>query len=432
MNIKNWFRKFGWLTLDLGVGAAWTLAFPPFNLLPCFWLGGFYLLWRVFGAQTIKTAAWRGWLWGLGVVWGTYYWIAPSLKAFGGIPAWANIPLTQLYASVFAVEYLLAGGLLWLVFKHFKSAWARLGLITLVLTALDVMFPQIFPAEAAIGLVNQPFWLQTMDIWGSPGISAGLYLSLAWVWLAFRRQPPVAIETLDSAGSKPSGYRPPAWLLAAPLALVVMFMAAYGIYSQSRWANNREGKPVRLASVQASISNEDKDAAFRLNDAAAQARITQTYLDMSEQAIYVGAGLVVWPETALPVYANLHTEAQSRLSNMSMSLRTDFLFGAFTEVKQGEDKTARHNGLFYMDSEEGEVTQYYHKTTLLFGSEYTPFYNQLGWLRRIYPRAPNLTAGTGPKIIDWDGTSLGTSICYEGIQPYFMQKTGKPAATNTT
>lgn len=90
------------------LGAITVLAFSPFKLafLSVLSLAGLFELWA---RATPRRAAWRGWLFGLGLFGVGCQWLFVSIHRFGGVPAWLAVLLTGLLAAYLALYPLVVG-----------------------------------------------------------------------------------------------------------------------------------------------------------------------------------------------------------------------------------------------------------------------------------------------------------------------------------
>lgn len=99
--------------LSLLLGAVAAIGFAPLQLWPitlaCFaaWL------WLVHEAPTLRTALWRGWLFGIAHFTIGNNWIARAFTLQDAMPAWLGYPAVTILAAYLAIYPMLAAGLMW-------------------------------------------------------------------------------------------------------------------------------------------------------------------------------------------------------------------------------------------------------------------------------------------------------------------------------
>ena len=77
--------------LSLLAGAAYVLAFAPFNFFPLAAISLIVLFWLWLAAQSKAQAFWLGWFFGLGQFGGGVSWMYISLTTFGGMPVFLAV-----------------------------------------------------------------------------------------------------------------------------------------------------------------------------------------------------------------------------------------------------------------------------------------------------------------------------------------------------
>lgn len=361
-------------------GAATPLAFAPFHLFPLAILAP-AVLFVVWSGVSPSRAAWRGFLFGLGMFGVGVSWVYVSLNTYGNMPAPLAGFTVVLFVALLAAYPAVAG---WLQ-AHFRAlapGW-RLGLVA---PALWVLFEWLhgwvltgFPwldlgySQTDTPLAGFASWVGVYGVSAMVAVSSGL-LAAAWI------------------------DRRHAWRLYLP-AVAVVWVAGW-LAGQVVWVQP-SGAPLRIALVQGDIPLAIKwRPEFR--DA-----IVNRYVELSERA--AGARLIVWPEAAVPDYFDrIAPTLVPRLQRIAHERNADFLIGA---VERDLGASTYYNSVFVIDHEKGR----YRKRHLVPFGEYLPFPKLLGWLIN-YLQIPmsNFSAGRADQPpIHAAGHVIGVSICYE-------------------
>ena len=143
--------------------------------------------------------------------------------------------------------------------------------------------------------------------------------------------------------------------------------------------------------------------------------ILDVYEQLTLEAAKEGAELIVWPETAIPIDM-VHNPARiERIRSIARSSDCDILVGIFTSDDSGQDRNSLV--LFRKDGSVGE--QMYSKRYLVPFGEYVPMRTVIQTLipplTEIAMLGEDLIAGEDSGIIDWNGSKLGSLICFDSI-----------------
>jgi apolipoprotein N-acyltransferase len=398
--------------LSLLAGALLFLAVPGYGLWPLMWIAVVPELYVARVAATPKRAFLYGWLTGAVSQTGGFYWMDGLLERFGHMPTVEALPIMAL---LMAYQGLAFAFFSWGV----RRAWDRTGaplalLAPLVMVAVELLMPQIFPYYLAISQAFVPVVIQLADLTGPLGVTAlMLACSGAVADLVFARQRR-------------------AWTAWRGLAVVGVLIAAdlgYGALRIHQADARRAAAPkVRTGLVQANVGILEKW------DPAEFARLLVLHQRASVELQRAGAELVVWPESSYP-YALPRTFAHDfGLDDGRMVRRgfdTSLMFGALTRVenppKKGPDRYP-YNTAIMMDAA-GNATGSYDKVFLMMFGEYVPFYDQIPWFTEIFPEASNFSRGSEPASFALHAAAgdfkLGPLICYEDILPSFARRVAK-------
>ncbi len=388
----------------LVLGALSALGFPPINLWPLALagLGGAAILIRFSGS--IRSALWRGWLFGITHFAVGNLWIATAFTHQNKMPAalgWLAVLLLSAFLACYpalafgaayrfargrsALVYALALGGLWIV-----AEWLRATLFT--------------------GYAWGPFSLVLLGPFDRPGL-AGL-LPLTGTYALSGLAVMLAVLLADLALRRE-------WVrlgLASVLLLVGMYLPV---------GKGAEGT-LDYTIVQPNLDQE------ALNDPRQYEPGFLTLAALSARPEgETGERLVLWPEGVLPDY--LREGYPQRYYSATTAGRDPgfarqriarvigdgsvLMTGASDLVIEGESAIGAYNVITVID-DEGEIVGGYRKAHLVPYGEYLPFRNLLEplGLSRLVAGSIDFWPGPGPQTIDL-GTHgrAGMQICYEII-----------------
>lgn len=355
-------------------------AFAPFELrfLSLLAPAGLFLLWR---NTTPRRAAWRGWLFGVGMFGAGVSWVYFSIHHFGA----AIAPLAALITLVFVLAMALFPAAL---------GWGAARLSTgRAATDLVLLFPALWALAE---------WWRGWFLTGFPW----LLLGHAQVDTALGGYAPVAgsfgtgLAAAVCAGSL-------AWfavadarrLRVAALGLFVSIGVGGALLGRIDWTE-AAGDPLTVSVVQGNVEQERKFGPDALVNAI------DLYWTLTASA--PRSDLVVWPETALPTFYDM--AAAEFLVPAAERLRGtggDLLTGIFAHDPE--------SGAYYNSVvRPAEAPAFYHKRQLVVFGEYLPLRGLFLWLERwVDIPMSDLAPGAGRPLIEAAGRPIGVSICFE-------------------
>jgi apolipoprotein N-acyltransferase len=173
------------------------------------------------------------------------------------------------------------------------------------------------------------------------------------------------------------------------------------ILNRIQWTVS-QGEEIPVALVQAAIEQEIKWQPEQIQ------RTLELYLSLSEP--YWGKKLIIWPETAVPVFYHEATAFIERLETLARQRQSVLLTGIPYMDPAGKNY---YNSLMVIDSQR----EIYHKRHLVPFGEYLPFGR---WLRPLlgFLRIPmsDFSAGVSPQpLVHAADIPVGVSICYEDV-----------------
>lgn len=365
--------------LALAAGGAGALAFAPFGLFPLAVLSPIllFLLWE--GCPPAR-AAWRGFLFGIGLFGSGVTWVYVSMHNFGNMALPLAAVAAFLFAAVLALFPMLCG---WAQARWFdaNSRWHR----PLVLPALWLL------AE----------WLRSWVLTGFPWLSLGYsqtdsplagYLSWSGVF-------GVSLVCALSAGLLVEALRDGRAAARLYVPLVAALWAGGWLAGQVEWTRPVDG-PVPVALVQGNVPLAIKWQPRYRDDIAGR------YLALTRGA--PPARIVVWPEAAIPAFLDQSGAVLQEVETLARGRGSDFLIGVVERELGSRDY---YNSVVAV----GERAGIYRKQHLVPFGEFLPFKPMFGWLIHFLqiPMSDFSAGAPGQAPLTAAGQTIGVSVCYE-------------------
>lgn len=389
------------LLYALLLGALMTLTFAPFNQ---WWLGFISLagLTGLLHGASVHQGAWRAGAFGLGLFAAGTSWIYVPLNTYGGIPLVAALPLTLLFATGLALFYLLFGALYRLLLncgQRAPSVGTEILAFTGIWTLCELFRGWVFTGFPWL-LVGTAHLESPLASYAPVGgvylISALMALSSAVLWHVVRGRH--------------------SWLFRLTLLAPIVLIWGLGALLPRQWATPNDHSP-RVALVQGNLPQEMKWTA------AGQSHAINTYMRLTQE--HGDADLIVWPETALPMFDTQALPILERTQNM-LSPRTALLSGLLTH----DDTQHFYNSVVGLPARATPgPLQSYQKARLVPFGEYIPFSDVLGKALEILDLANSaITPGSPtPRPLLLQDMHLGVAICYEIIFPDLVRQRARDA-----
>ncbi len=370
--------------LAFAAGAIMFLGFAPFSLFPVTVISPalLFLLWREISPWR---AFLRGWLYGIGMFGIGIYWVHISIHQFGGANIIAAIALTVLLAAGMALYPALLGMIITRVFPRCNKVrllvvlpagwtlleWLRGGLVS--------GFPWLLLGTSQI---DSPL-AGLAPLFGVYGVSWAVAFTgslLVYGILARKRMRLVAV-----------------------LAFVFLWGGA-GALTLMDWTRPL-GEPVEVALVQGNVPQEFK---WMKSEAFP---IMRRYLTLSRE--HRDAELVVWPETAIPLFYHQAGSFIELLEKERTEHETDFLIG----IREYNYVDKQYFNAVISISEDSGV---YRKRHLVPYGEFVPLRKLLGNFMKVLDVPMNVDFSSGEirqDLLKAAGEGIGVSICYEDAFP---------------
>jgi apolipoprotein N-acyltransferase len=370
------------LTTAFAAGAVLNAGFAPFGWWPIALLAPAALFALIRGLPP-RRALWTGAAFGAGLFAFGTYWLYTCLHVFGLVPVWLTLvlqaALIALTSAYLAVLCYLANRF-WLKPNSTRD-W-------LVLPVLWVLFEWLrgwlfggFPwLSLGYALVDSPLrgWAPLFGIYGVTWAAAMISVAINVVLM------PAASWTRR---------------LAALGAALLLFVVP-ALLTQREWTHP-VGASIAVAAVQGAVPQDEKWQAKN------REMTKQRYLELTDKAW--GSRLIIWPETAIPVVANMLQDYLRQLQQQGRLHGADFAIGL---VNYTEETKQFYNGLLVLSDSGGG---WYYKRHLVPFGEYFPVPALVrSWMRLMSLPNNDFTPGASHQtVLSAAGQKLGLTICYE-------------------
>ncbi len=350
----------------------------------------------------------------------TIYWVGSWSSEADPYLMLAGVALLLAYPTVMLIPstlYYLAKK----IFPKFDALWLfPIFWVTLeyLLTLTDLRFPWVLLGH---GLAKFNLFIQGADIIGTNGLSLAVAYINVLLFKAFFEKENEAKYNLKPA------------LVATSIFLCLLI---YGIYKVSTFKIS--DKKIKVGIVQPNLNPWKKWELGNLD------QLTNQYLSLSKKCVEDGAELILWPETALPVYAfgGAYYTIENKIFNFLDSNNVSLLTGMpdiiyyFDKNKIPDDAKFSKQGNYYYRTYNAVIglnpgsreIQRYGKMKLVPLGERVPFIDQFAFLGDIFKWGVGITGWnigkdtTTFKIYNssLDTIKVGGLVCYESVDPVFV------------
>jgi apolipoprotein N-acyltransferase len=383
-----------WFALDrnalfaLGLGAASVAGFAPFYFFPLPLVTVALLMWLWQGAATAKRAAALGWWFGLGFFLVGVSWVYVSLHTFGAMPA----PLAAVFTFLFCAYLALFPGVAGYAFAAVRApVWVKAAVVApAVWTLAEWLRGWLFTGFPwlAMGYSQVPSspLAGYAPLWGIYGVTLLTFCCAGMLTLA----------GASFARRKREGELRPG-LLALTAFAALMFSGL--TLQQIRWTTP-EGEPVSVTLLQGNIPQEIKWTPEGLR---------ATLITYRDLALASRAKLIVFPETALPLFLrDVPGDYLASLADHARHNGGDALIGVPERLTGGD----YYNTVISLGT---APPQAYRKTHLVPFGEFIPLRPVLGWIVGVLaiPLQDFSRGSPDAQPLAVAGQRVAVDICYE-------------------
>lgn len=350
----------------------------------------------------------------------TIYWVGSWSSEADPYLMLAGVALLLVYPCVM----LIPSTLFYLtrkVFPKFDAIWFfPLFWVTLeyLLTQTDLRFPWLLLGH---GLAKFNLFIQGSDIVGTNGLSLiATYINVLLFKSFFEK-------------NSEEKFRLKPLLIAV---FIFLCMIIYGIYKTSTFRISE--RKVKVGIVQPNLNPWDKWSTGNLSD------LLNMYLTLSQKCVDEGAEVILWPETALPVYAfgGTYPMVENSIYNFLDTNNVSLLTGMpdiIYDLNQNnipEDSKYSGPGNYYYRTYNAVLglnpgsrnIQRYGKMKLVPLGERVPFVDQFAFLGDLLKWGVGITGwniGKDTTVFKIknekiDTIKVGGLVCYESVDPVFV------------
>ena len=381
----------------MGGGLLATAAFPPYQLWPLVFAAVIPLAWAA--EDLPPRRAWAcGWWWGLAAGLSQLYWMMYVLTTYGAM-FWPLALVVWLAFMAFLACFPAAA--VWLASLGRAGGvpvWLGLPLAWAGLEWFKGWFLTGFPwLPLGQALAAAPVMVQSAELWGGVGLSAGVVLAGCLLALVIR----------------PGRGR---WRVRlAALAGVVIILGGGWLWGAARvtavQAAMARAPHLWVSVVQADVPLEELNRrGLRLANLRRQVGLTRA----AAGAVQGRPWLVVWSESSAPFYFLNDARASLEVLRLARELGAWILVGTMGSVERPGGGYAPTNRSWLV-TPRGRPDGWYDKVHLVPFGEYVPLGRWLFFVRALAVVSEDFAPGQEGRLLDAGGVKLGPLICYESI-----------------
>jgi apolipoprotein N-acyltransferase len=338
------------------------------------------------------------------------YWLVTAMHVYGNLPFFTSVPLLILlcmYLSVFTGLFCV------LVKKLCRKPWHLIWapFFWVALEYLRSLTQFAFPWEL-LGYsqyLKLPL-IQIADITGVYGIS----------WLIMLFNVAIVCFLLYTTKQTWNQLKVSNRLVYAFLGCVILFFVIFLTYGLVRMYGINQiiqtsQKQMKVGVVQGNINQAVKwDEKFRK-------QTIQKYIQLSMSEKHRDADLIVWPETAVPIYIQQETALSQKLKSFINKQTSAFLIGGLRYDRSEIGQWQFYNSSFLLIPQK-TTWQTYDKAHLVPYGEYIPFQTVFPFIKRIVQGVGDFSEGTLIEPLKFEQWAIGPQICYEILFPELSRK----------
>ncbi len=413
----------------LGVAGLW-LGFPNalWHVSPFALLYPLALMLLGMQARSGKEALRQGWLTGLLGASAALYWLAIPIHNVGGLPWALAFPCALLigaYVGFYGGLFSLAAWLLGRMptpqsHEHSKHKvawltlhpWRRCLALACLWYGLEVLrgslltgFPWLTLSTAFAPL---PSFIQGASVLGSYGLSACYVLVILWLWEGL--SPYLVQKNKQQRG-----------LLTGSACVLLGLMLVFGHFALQQTLHSTQ-KPFDVIMVE---GNVDQNVKW---EPAMQEATLKLYSQLSQQALHrlrekdaQAKPLLIWPETAMPFYLEMHPTLGPALQKFIKEAHTPLLVGAPAVNRTTAGQHRPYNRTYLID-ENARIQDFYDKVHLVPFGEYVPSWLLWNFLEPLLQGIGTFSSGNKAAPLRYENLAMGVLLCYESIFPHLAQE----------
>ena len=384
-----------WYAVAFFLGFLLSLSLPPIYALPLLPVAFGGLLIMLSRCPSIWKAGVIGWWFGFGYFLFSFHWIGEALLVDPDRFGWFAAPAVIFLTAGLAIFISLAGTLVWL--------WPARGWVRALTLATAWAISEWLRGNILSGFPMSPIGIS----WSISDSMLQICAVIGVIGLSFITVFVSALPATQLCDTFYSGSRRTIFLVFCSLALLSLIWAGGKIrlaVIDTDYA--RERVNVRL--VQGNIAQNMKWTPYEKQN------IIQKYLKLSLVDVPSNVDVVIWPETAMPVYISSPGQLFNYVKHAIP--KNGFLITGAPRIEYDGENKKIWNSLFVLESF-GFKSAVYDKHHLVPFGEYIPLRSILG-LNPIVESSIDFSSGPGPVTIEFSNLPpFSALICYEGIFP---------------
>ncbi|MBN2790106.1 MAG: apolipoprotein N-acyltransferase [Candidatus Delongbacteria bacterium] len=349
----------------------------------------------------------NGFIFGFFISLSSSYWIMSN----AGAPVWLRIVSGIGFFSFSGFYYAVMGGVFSLVKKAFpnKAIWFLplvWGGMEHLMLYKEFAFPWTLLANAFTTKIE---FIQISEYFGVIFVSMTLVLFSV---LIYRISENLRTSNKDKA-QKASVIK---FVSIHGLSLVVLFSTVY-LWGSSRYKYfSEKGKDLPVVKVAMIHAGLDIDYKWQKSNFR---KIVEGQYAQTDSVMIFKPDLVLWGETNFPKYLENYPGSVKKFKKYSIDNDVDISTGALGfNYYEDTEKIEKFNSVFFFSGDK-EYTRY-DKTMLVPFGEAFPYSNILTFLKDISLGQANFDRGDNKELFEMrSGNKFITTICYEGIFPYY-------------
>lgn len=369
-------------------GLLLTAAFPP---APFSWLAWIALvpLFKALEGAPPRQAFALGFVFGLAHNLTLVYWVVFVMQYYGNLPLPASAGILLLFASYLAL-YPALFSFFHNRWKH-PFSWLKPAVFWVALEFVRANILTGFPwCLAGHSQYRDLAVIQIADLVGVYGISFVIITVNSSIYiLTFKRYLRSILTHI------------PATVLLVALTLL------YGNHRLSE-------KPTPAEAIRVSIVQGNIDQSVKWNPSY-QVKTLETYRTLTLSTKSFGPDLVVWPETAVPLFFQDGGNLADAVMETAEASGAYMIFGS--PAYGGRQDAVHYYNRAYLVSPRGEVVDTYDKVHLVPFGEYVPLKRYLPFVHRLVVSAGDFRSGDKVVPLRFPKARTGVLICFESIFP---------------
>ena len=401
MNKINWLKKYQDKFIVIFSALAIGLFFPPVSssYVVLLLLVPYIHVLNKEGTNGIAT----GFIFGFFLSLSSSYWIMSN----AGAPVWLRIVSGFGFFSFSGFYYAAMGGMFSLIKKAFskRAIWA-LPLVWGGMEHLMLYKEFAFPWTLfANGFTTKIEFIQIAELFGV------IFVSMLFVFFSV-----LIYKILEGVISLKNGEKDYKKLIISVLLFLVVFSSVY-LWGSSRYEYFSE-KYKELPVVKVALIHAGMDIDYKWQKSNFR-KIVRSQYALTDSSLVEKPDLILWGETNFPKYLENYPGSISKFKQYCIDKNVDMSVGALGFNYDPEtEKIEKFNSVFFFSGNNEFVR--YDKTMLVPFGESFPYSNILTFLKDISLGQANFDRGDNKELfVMKTGNKFITTICYEGIFPYY-------------